>query len=94
MDVIYNLSDVINMMEVKNDINISDDTKYYILFPLIIFIICGIVFCPFIQKQIYQSCKSLEYTFFFSLFIVLFFSILFNYLYFQMIVNHFCLKNI
>lgn len=94
MDLISDLSDVINIMQSKEPMSMSEDTKYYLLFPFVIFLICAAVFCPFTQFQIYKSCKSLEYTFFFSLFIILFFSIIFNFLYFEMIVNQFCLKNI
>lgn len=94
MDLISDLSDVINIMQSKEPMSMSEDTKYYLLFPFVIFLICAAVFCPFTQLQIYNSCKKLEYTFFFSLFIILFFSIIFNYLYFEMIVNQFCIKNI
>lgn len=94
MDLISDLSDVINIMQSKEPMSMSEDTKYYLLFPFVIFLICAAVFCPFTQFQIYKSCKSLEYTFFFSLFIILFFSIIFNFLYFEIIVNQFCLKNI
>ena len=94
MDLITELSDVINIMEAKEDISISEDTKYYIFFPFIVFLICAGGFCPYTQLEIYRSCNNLEYTFFFSLFIVLFFTILFNYIYFNLVVENFCLKNI
>lgn len=94
MDIISDLSDIFQMMEKKEPMSMSEDTKYYLLFPFVIFLICAAVFCPFTQLQIYNSCKNLEYTFYFSIFIVLFFSIIFNYIYFEMIINNFCLKNI
>jgi len=92
MDLALNFVELANMVVKSDNFKMSDDVKYYILFPFMIFGICAAVFNPWTQYQIYGVSNNYEYTFYFSLFLVLFFTILINYSMFNMVVHDFCMK--
>lgn len=71
--------------------SLTPDVRYYIVFPIFIFLTVGIVFLPSIQIQLFSVCHSYQYTYFISLFIILFFALIFNFYYFDYVVQNFCI---
>jgi len=81
-------------MLTKTDLGlVTPDVQYYILFPVLIFIVVGVIFLPNIQYQIYSYTKSFQYTYFISLFVILFFSVILNFYFFNNTVENFCIKD-